>query len=168
MTFGLDLKKFADSTNEKANLVVRNVIFDVDSSLVYKSPVGNPELWAHNATAKRFNDEARDAGSSDRLPILAPAGYVGGRFRANWQYGVGTANLTTTAEIDPDGSDSIDRVNGSIDAVAAGKIHYLTNSLPYAQRLEDGWSKQAPAGMVMLTVVEFIPIVNAAAEALNL
>jgi hypothetical protein len=36
-----------------------------------------------------------------------------------------------------------------------GEIIYLTNSLPYARRLEYGWSKQAPAGMVRITVANF-------------
>src|SRR3954465_5917636 len=101
MSFALDLEQFEDKTNKVANLVVRKIIFDVDASLVYKSPVGNPELWAHNATAKRFNDEAIEIGSTDRLPIFAPAGYVGGRFRANWQYGSNVPNGKTTNTIDP-------------------------------------------------------------------
>lgn len=32
---------------------------------------------------------------------------------------------------------------------------FLTNNLPYIERLERGWSKQAPTGMVALTVAEF-------------
>lgn len=167
-TFGLDLKRFQDSTNKVANDVVRKVIFDVDASLVLKSPVGNPELWAINATAGRYNNEAREIGSSDRLPMVAPAGYVGGRFRANWQYGFEAINAKVTEEVDPSGESSIGRVQAELGEQASGHKHYLTNSLPYAQRLENGWSKQAPNGMVALTVVEFIPIVNAAAKELHL
>ncbi len=37
----------------------------------------------------------------------------------------------------------------------AGDVIYLANSLPYIRRLEYGWSKQAPAGMVRGTVGEF-------------
>lgn len=168
LSFGLDLKKFADSANAVANAVVRKVVFDVDASLVMKSPVGNPELWAINSTAKAYNQEALEAGSSDSLGIVKPAGYVGGRFRANWQYGFDNPNRTVTANVDPEGSASISRVEGQISAIASGHKHYLTNSLPYAKRLEEGWSKQAPNGMVALTVAEFIPIVTAAAKALHL
>lgn len=167
MSFSLDLEQFEKKTSKVANLVVRKIIFDVDASLVYKSPVGNPELWAVNATALRFNNEAIAAGSGDRLPIIAPAGYVGGRFRANWQYGVNVPNGKTTANIDPDGSASIERVASEVDQDALGKVHYLTNSLAYAKRLEDGWSKQAPSGMVTLTTIEFMPIVAAAAIAVR-
>ena len=37
----------------------------------------------------------------------------------------------------------------------AGKVHYIQNSLPYMQALEDGHSTQAPAGMVAITQTEF-------------
>lgn len=36
---------------------------------------------------------------------------------------------------------------------------YLTNNLPYIQRLENGWSGQAPRGMVALTLAEVDGIV---------
>ena len=36
---------------------------------------------------------------------------------------------------------------------------FLTNNLPYIQRLENGWSGQAPAGMVAVTIAEFDGIV---------
>jgi hypothetical protein len=38
---------------------------------------------------------------------------------------------------------------------AAGEVHYIQNSLPYMQALEDGHSTQAPAGIVAVTEVEF-------------
>jgi hypothetical protein len=31
---------------------------------------------------------------------------------------------------------------------------YIQNNLPYAERLENGWSKQAPHGMVKITLYE--------------
>jgi hypothetical protein len=47
-------------------------------------------------------------------------------------------------------------------------VHFLTNNLPYALRLEYGWSKnQAPAGMVGLAVAEFQSIVRDAAAEVN-
>jgi len=35
------------------------------------------------------------------------------------------------------------------------KTFYLTNSLPYAYRLENGWSEQAANGMVKVSTVRF-------------
>lgn len=143
MGFALDLKAFADKTSAKANAVVRKVVLDVGTALVMKSPVGDPTYWINPP----------------------PPGYVGGRFRANWQYDFGAIDHTVTEKIDAEGSATISAITGAINPEAAGHIHYLTNSLPYAQRLEDGWShRQAPNGMVNLTVLEFAPIVEAAAR----
>jgi hypothetical protein len=38
---------------------------------------------------------------------------------------------------------------------AAGEVHYIQNSLPYMQALEDGHSTQAPYGIVSRTEIEF-------------
>ena len=43
--------------------------------------------------------------------------------------------------------------------MVAGDVIYLTNNLPYAVPLEEGYSKQAPAGMVALTVQDFQSVV---------
>lgn len=46
------------------------------------------------------------------------------------------------------------------DGVKLGDKLFITNNLPYAKRIEDGYSAQAPAGMVKVTVNEFKSIVN--------
>lgn len=145
MTFALDLKAFADKTSAKANAVVQKVVIDVGTALVMKSPVGDPTYWINPP----------------------PPGYVGGRFRANWQYGMGAIDGTTSEKIDKTGQATIAAIVGSVRPEAAGQIHYITNSLPYANRLEEGWSRQAPNGMVNLTILEFQPIVEAAARAVQ-
>jgi hypothetical protein len=42
----------------------------------------------------------------------------------------------------------------------AGSIFYLTNNLPYGERLEYGYSKQAPSGMVRITLAEYEKILR--------
>lgn len=145
MSFALDLKAFADKTSEKANLVVKKIVIDVGTSLVMKSPVGDASYWIHPA----------------------PPGYVGGRFRGNWQYGLNAVNRLTSEKIDPEGAATISAIVGKVDDTPAGEVHYITNSLPYGDRLENGWSRQAPQGMVGLTVLEYKPIVEAAARAVQ-
>jgi hypothetical protein len=78
-----------------------------------------------------------------------------GRFRANWQVGDRTVNLTTTVSTDPDGNGAISRAAAIIERLDLGGVIYLTNSLPYSYRLEHGGSQQAPQGMVKLTVLEY-------------
>lgn len=89
-----------------------------------------------------------------------------GRFRANWQYGVGQPNPTVLEAVDKEGATTIARIAAGSATARLGDVIYLSNSLPYALRLEAGWSQRAPAGMVGLTVAEFQSAVNrSAAEA---
>lgn len=93
-----------------------------------------------------------------------------GRFRANWQFGNGAINAATSADMDLGGARTVARLSGSISSgVKLGQVGvvYITNSLPYAFRLEyDGWSRQAPAGMVRVSVDRFAPTVRRVARAI--
>lgn len=77
-----------------------------------------------------------------------------GRFRANWNYSVGAPDESTSLWVDPTGGRTIRKIIAQSRGAKAGYVYYLTNALPYAQRLENGWSKQAPQGMVKLTVMD--------------
>lgn len=81
-----------------------------------------------------------------------------GRFKGNWQPAVGTMPGGVIEATDPSGNVVIAKVQGVTSDVEAGDVIYMVNNLPYAQRLEDGWSNQAPSGMVALTVQRFRPI----------
>lgn len=74
-----------------------------------------------------------------------------GRFRANWMTGYGSVNLTITTDTDKSGGATSGRIAQEL-AGWDGESVTISNSLPYAQRLEDGWSQQAAQGMVGLTV----------------
>lgn len=72
-----------------------------------------------------------------------------GRFKANWVVGNGFVNTTTTESLQAANNEPL------INSIKVnGQTIYLTNSLPYANRLEYGWSKKAPQGMVRITLVE--------------
>ena len=135
MSFALDIQKFAQKCGSNADLVVRKVVLDIGRSLVEKTPVGNPDLWQN--------------------PDNKPDGYVGGHARANWSHSIGALVNQEFKEIDATGGASIDRIISSVPIKAAGKVHYIQNSVPYIQALEDGHSTQAPAGMVAITQTEF-------------
>ncbi|HEY0860671.1 MAG TPA: hypothetical protein VGE19_07160 [Pseudoxanthomonas sp.] len=86
-----------------------------------------------------------------------------GRFRANWNVAFGRVDTLTTPSTDKTGGKTLERVRVQINGWTPGQDIYLTNSLPYAIPLEYGWSKkQAPQGMVRITVAEFQTFVNAA------
>ena len=143
--FRVQLRDAIAKAKEAPNQLVRKVILDMGTRVVELTPVGDATLWKHPA----------------------PAGYVGGRARANWQYGnLAGAGIPEQPlpDIDATGRASIDRIAAGIPEQALGTVHYVVNSLPYIRRLEDGWSRQAPSGMVGITVIEFGGIVEARAQ----
>lgn len=77
-----------------------------------------------------------------------------GRFRANWLAQWGAPNRTTSESTDKDGGQTVGRISGVVAGMPPlrdGSM-FLTNSLPYSIRLEHGHSRQAPAGMVGVTL----------------
>jgi hypothetical protein len=116
----------------------------VSGRLDQRSPVGDATFWKNPA----------------------PKGYTGGHFRANWRLGDGAAPAGEIAGVDPSGSATQGAIIAAVPEKAAGRIYYLVNNVPYARRIEDGWSRQAPQGLVGLTAIEFQRIVDDAVKAL--
>lgn len=143
-SFMLDLQKFREKTGEKADALVGKVVIEVAAELDRRSPVGDATYWQNPP----------------------PKGYVGGRFRGSWNLGVDTlpANIET---IDPSGSATMGRVIAAIPEKAAGKLYYYINATPYGRRIEDGWSRQAPQGLVELTAIRWQGIVDEAVGAVQ-
>ena len=69
-----------------------------------------------------------------------------GRFRHNWIASVNTPNITVT------NNTSDDNIAAKLNSGKITDILYLTNNLPYAARIEEGWSQQAPSGWVRTAV----------------
>jgi hypothetical protein len=79
-----------------------------------------------------------------------------GRFRGNWQLTVGSPSSGTRQAADKSGATTVEAGSKVIAKFEAGPDIFIVNNLPYGPRLEyEGWSKQAPAGMVRVTVSEF-------------
>ena len=119
-----------DKMPEEVAKLQKVIALDLFRRIVFKSPVGNPDNWAPTS-----------------LP--PPPGYVGGRFRANWQVTVGrpaTGVLESTGEPPPP----------NVNVNPYGVI-WITNNVPYAERLELGWSRtQAPGGVVNIAISEVL------------
>ncbi|WP_055134591.1 hypothetical protein [Pseudomonas mediterranea] len=185
MSFSLDLKEFVEKAKGNAEQVVKKVSIDLLAAVVDRSPVGNPELWASNAVAVQYNNEVSRLNAAirantenlakngrvkpgrlikDGMDLSTGKNYVGGRFRGNWQVSFETAKEGTLEQVDPSGSLSKRQGTATIQnfSLGVGSI-WLINNLPYGHRLEyEGWSTQAPAGMVRISVTEFQAFVNRA------
>lgn len=79
-----------------------------------------------------------------------------GRARGNWQasIGRGATGEVSVESVRSGEAKAIAEVNQTVTA-AVGDLYYLTNNLPYIERLEFGWSKQAPGGMVRKNMQNF-------------
>lgn len=130
-SFSADLKRFAEATKRNLNDAVRGVVLELGTRIVQRSPVDT------------------------------------GRFRGNWQIAAGGPDIRTDEPFDKQALGSrpsagtFSRWQAEVQAATMGSTFYITNSLPYARRLEyEGWSSQAPSGMVRVTVVEYGQIIQ--------
>ena len=133
--FADQVRGFERKTSSKMDLDVRRIALKIFAQIVLKSPVDS------------------------------------GRFRSNWQVSIGSVpSGTQEGNLFPQG-DAVDvkgpiyyaKLSGgeaTLFGANAGDTIYFANNLPYARRLEDGYSQQAPAGMVALTVQQFQSIVS--------
>ena len=97
----------------------------------------------------------------DRSPVDT------GRFKNNWQTGIGGMDKNISAAADLGGAGALARLTAKVAAWKPGQSIFISNSLSYAYRLETGWSKQAPSGIVRLTVQNFEQAVAKAAQGLK-
>lgn len=83
-----------------------------------------------------------------------------GRARANWQIAIGSIPDGVLELDDKSGTATISKGSAVVAGVQGGDVIYIVSNLPYINRLEDGWSQQAPAGMVGLTIQELAQVVR--------
>lgn len=75
-----------------------------------------------------------------------------GRAKGNWQCTIGSPASGDTTRLGESGS--LSEVLETTPREAGEKV-YLTNNLPYIQKLEYGHSTQAPSGMVRVSIQRF-------------
>lgn len=142
MDFAQQIDRFVSQTKQRMDLATGYIVSDLAARIDHRSPVGDPLLWKNPP----------------------PKDYRPGAFRGNWQLGVDSVPAGETGRIDPGGEATQAALRAAIPEKAGGHIFYITNNRVYGPRLEDGWSSQAPAGMVGITALEFPQVVRAAAE----
>ncbi len=127
------LDAWAQKTNKNLEKLTRGVLLQMSRDIILMTPVGEPSLWQSPP----------------------PKGYIGGTARGNWQASINTPIMRETNRVDESGGATISAAQSAIDQ-AFGNVYYLTNNVPYIRRLEyEGWSTQAPSGMLRITVARF-------------
>lgn len=103
-----------------------------------------------------------------------------GLFRGNWQLTVDEETSGVLAREDQTGDSTVAAIASKANKLTAGQVAYILNHIEYGYDLEygtyygptakvteEGFSRQAPEGMVRVTEAEFIPIVNEAVRLNN-
>lgn len=92
-----------------------------------------------------------------------------GRARGNWQLAI---ESTTEAEVSTirnngeanssgaasDAAGAVNEALGALGSLQPFQTVFVFNNVPYILRLEHGWSKQAPSGMVALSLQELLQV----------
>ncbi|MEC4590567.1 hypothetical protein VPG91_06180 [Nitrospirillum amazonense] len=126
--FSADIAKWVAKAKGNTDQAVRNVVTDVATALV------------------------------DRTPVQT------GAARGNWRADAKGFTVRPTGRLDPDGAETVAHITESVGGMKAGDLIYITNSSAYILDLEHGSSKQAPAGMVSVTIAELAAIADQAAR----
>lgn len=71
-----------------------------------------------------------------------------GLARGNWRIGVGSVPTGTVDRKNKSGSKTAEEINKVPKRVKESTVVYIVNNLVYIWPLEQGWSSQAPNGMV--------------------
>lgn len=104
------------------------VSIELFSGVITSSAVGNPSLWKN--------------------PNANPDYPGGGRFRSNWFLSFGQSSSEISDDITSESS-KLNQISSGILRDLSGKSRYLSNNLPYSERLEyEAWSKQQPLGVI--------------------
>lgn len=117
--------------------------FTVDLSRLVETAKGKTDLVVKKVMLETFSK------------VIMKSPVDTGRFRANWIIGYSSPDRATSLNTDKSGAGTIGQIASEITgAKLDGKSIFLTNSLPYSLRLENGYSQQSPQGMVKITLME--------------
>jgi hypothetical protein len=136
--FSARVSRIAAALPQGANAVKRKTASAILQSVVVGTPVGNTTLWSEQARR------------------MARPGYVGGRARGNWFVSIGAPVATVTDATDAAGRATLARGEAVINEAPPLQAIHIVNNLPYIVPLNQGHSKQAPAGFVEMAVMKGI------------
>lgn len=98
-----------------------------------------------------------------------------GLFRGNWQMTIDSGSSSSLLRYDQTGDSTLAAIASIANSFTAGQVAYIQNHVLYGDDLEwglyngptakvtdEGYSRQAPAGMVRVTEGQFLNIVNEA------
>lgn len=122
--------------------------FALDVSKFVEKAKKNPEKVMRQVSIKLFS------------AIIKASPVDTGRFRMNWMASGSAPASGITDATDKSGNIATGNATSFVLKATDWREFTLTNNLPYAQRLEYGWSQQAPQGMVRTNISRFQQLIN--------
>ena len=120
-------------------------------------------LAKYGADALIRVDMIRRASILELVGLIIDASPVDtGLFRGNWQCALNSPKELSLGTLDKGGNSAKAEALANLGALV--DVFFLTNNLPYAERLEYGYSRQAPEGMVRVNVAKWNRIVEEKAK----
>lgn len=132
--FNAGLNKWLEKFNGDNTKGLRAVAGRMMENIIRRTPVGDPDYWQSPP----------------------PPGYVGGYARANWFASLNTPNGAPRGNGKPGQPGQPADYGPTLAGFKAGDVVYIQNGASYILALENGTAspRQAPAGMVSLTIEE--------------
>jgi len=127
--FRLELDQFARAIDGQAVDFQKRLVAELFTAINLANPVGNPSRW--------------------KKPRKS---YVGGQSRRNWRIAIDLPDRTERSGVDPSGARSQSEAFAVLASLRRPANVWISNPLAYMDRLENGWSRQAPNGIVKTSV----------------
>ena len=121
-----DAKETFTQTMREVNAVKQEIARKVLSVVVLSTPVGMPSLWQSPP----------------------PPGYTPGHARFSWRTSLNNPITVEVPGFDPGGTATIAAGFAKIKPSRFFENIWFSNNAPYIGRLDQGWSRQAPANFV--------------------
>lgn len=118
--------------------IINSTLLNMYKKIVDRTPIGDPSLWQWPAHKN----------------------YHPGTLRKSWNISFNGVQRNTAGQFAS--TAQILGNNGLSFKVGNGNKQFavISNARPYAQRVETGWSTQAPQGMMRITIAEYASIVE--------
>jgi len=119
---------------EASSKAINYSLLQTYMNIVQRTPAGNPNLWH---------------------PPYWPAGYQPGDLKKSWHIAYNGQERTVGGQFS-NAEQTLESGGLSFKVgTLTNQVATIYNSQPYAQRIEEGWSTQAPQGMMRISVAEW-------------
>ena len=109
------------------------------------------------AISEAVSEEMQLMGNAGLTAAVGVSPVDSGRFKGSWQVGAGQQPAPPPEGVDPSGQSTLARGRGEIAKYRKGNL-ILESDLPYSDRIDNGWSGQAPAGVSNLAVAAAVSV----------